>query len=70
MASPTKYQSKPDSRLVTPNYKPNPLTKIQISGQGTQSKPVPPSPVNSGYGLIPKLPAPAEALEPGASGTI
>jgi hypothetical protein len=69
-AKPTNYKRNPDPRLTTPAYKPNPLTRIQITGQGTLSKPVPPMPVTSGYGLIPKLPAPTSAEEPGASGTI
>jgi hypothetical protein len=69
-AKPTNYKQTPDQRLVRPAYKPNPLTRIQITGQGTLSKPVPPMPVTSGYGLIPKLPAPGPADEPGASGSI
>jgi hypothetical protein len=67
MASPTKYQSKPDPRLVTPNYKANPLTFIQETGQGTQSKPVPPKRVVFERQLLPP-PTPANA--PGAGGTI
>lgn len=65
--APTSYQKSPPAGLVNPSYKPNPLVAIAITGQGTQSHPVPPKRVTLGTKL---LPAPSSVSAPGASGTI
>lgn len=65
MATPYQKQAPDDLRKAA--YNKNPLSVIGQTGQGTQSRPVPPKQITLGRKL---LPTPTVVKAPGAAGTI